>query len=87
MKVTLEEVISFVKANLGKEVIIKENKAIIVGYNTSIRCCILSFANNLGWTNILVSDIILLHSPLNASFSLALIEYVKKLLNEKQCKF
>lgn len=83
MKVLLDEVISFVQANLGKEVTIKENKAMIVGYNYDICCCILSFISNVGWTNILVSDIILLRSPLNVSFSLAPIEHVKKLLDEK----
>lgn len=82
-KVTLEEVISFVQANLGKEVIIKGNKAIIVGYNSKLRCCILSFTNNVGWVSFLVSDIILLHSPLNVSFSLVPIEHVKKLLNKE----
>ena len=83
MKVLLDEVISFVQANLGKEVTIEENKAMIVGYNYDICCCILSFTSDAGWTNILISDIILLRSPLNVSFSLAPIEHIKKLLDEK----
>ena len=56
--------------NLGKEVDYDSFKGMIVGYNILVECLILSFVEDIGWNVVEYTDIILLRSPLNCSYTL-----------------
>lgn len=83
MDSTLNEVKDFVQSNLGKEVIVKGHKAMIVGYSKLTYYAIISFTKHYYWNKPIRSDVILIHSPLNVSFSLVSVNTLKELLNEK----
>lgn len=84
MNTGIDKVVSFVKANLGKKVTIDGNEATIVGYNEVLCCPIVSFTEEYYyWRKPIKSDIILLDSPSNVSFSLIGIGSLKKLLDEE----
>lgn len=95
MKKSLEELKQFVIANLGKSVKEEEGRhkgeeVMIVGYSLDIRMLditnfvILSLTTNYGWTSLDRDDIILLHSPLNKSFTYMDIDILKEILYEQE---
>lgn len=65
-------------ANLGREINYGEFKAMVVGYNTALEYLIISFTDYAGWNFLTETDIILLHSPLNVSYSLISSVYYKE---------
>lgn len=56
--------------NLGKEVNYDSFKGMVVGYNIPLKCLILSFVEDIGWSTIEYTDTILLRSPLNRSYAI-----------------
>lgn len=92
-KKELEELKKFVIANLGKS--IKGNsdynfeELMIVGYSLDggiLNICnvvILSLTSNIRWSCLGKEDIILLHSPLNKSFTYMDINLLKNYINEQ----
>lgn len=94
MKKSLEELKQFVIANLGKSV--KEEgrhkgqELMIVGYSLDdgilgiMNLVILSLTTNDSWTSLDKNDIILLHSPLNKSFTYMNVDVLKEILYEQE---
>lgn len=94
MKKSLEELKQFIIANLGKSIKggerYKGQELMIVGYCTEDRMfticdlAILSLTSEDRWTEIGKEDYILLHSPLNKSFTYMDIDLLKEILNEQE---
>lgn len=95
MKKSLEELKQFVIANLGKSVKEEEGRhkgqeLMIVGYSLDdgilgiMNLVILSLTTNDSWTSLDKNDIILLHSPLNKSFTYMDVDVLKEILYEQE---
>lgn len=94
-KEKLEELKKFVIANLGKSFKEEEGRhegqeLMIVGYSLDdgildiMRLIILSLTTNDSWTSLDRDDIILLHSPLNKSFTYMDMDLLKDILYEQE---